>query len=42
MDISHRFLSEILSDDEHGCVCSAMMGARDTGPPVTIDAKIYA
>ena len=42
MDISHRFLSEVLSEDEHECVYSAMMGVRETGSPVTIDARIHA
>jgi hypothetical protein len=40
-DISHHYLSEVLSEDEHECLRSAMMRVRDIGAPVFIDAKIH-
>ncbi len=41
-DISHHYLSQVLRDDEHECLSSAMMHVRDTGVPAVIDAKIHS
>jgi hypothetical protein len=41
-DISHHYLSEVLEEDEHECLYSAMMEVRDTGKPIVIGAKLIA